>query len=152
MTENIAEVKTEFTMDMFMKGKAKVTPIVERVVSKRYVDGENNAVPFKFKAISSTRIEELQEDCTIKVRNKKGKVVEEKTDYQRFGALMGIETTVFPDFSDEKLLKSYGLIDSVELVKEILNVGGEYAEWVKVVQEVNGFDEEFDELVEEAKN
>lgn len=135
----------------FMMGKAKDVETVEQVVSKRYLDENGNPIPFEFRPISSKRIEELQKQCTEPIK-RKGRVIDEKVDYGRFGARLGIETTTYPNFKDADLLSSYGLVDPVDLVKEILSVGGEYAEWIRVVQEVNGFDEDFEELVQEAKN
>ncbi|MFX3631851.1 MAG: phage portal protein [Candidatus Pristimantibacillus sp.] len=138
-------------MSFFMKGKAAQLPEEDVVVSKRFKDNEGNPIPFKLKALPTARIEEIQEDCTKSII-KKGRVVEKKLDQQRFVARMGIESTVYPEFRDADLLASYGVNDPVILVKQILSLAGEYAEWIAAVQRVNGFEEDFDDLVEEAKN
>jgi hypothetical protein len=139
------------TMKSFMKGQAKETKSEFVIVSKRYTDEEGKVIPFEIKAIPTERIEQLQDECTIPVYKKRQKV-DEKLDVKRFAGRMAVESTVFPDFKDPELLASYGLIDPVDLAKAVLNVGGEYIEWVQAVQRVNGFDEDFEELVEEAKN
>ncbi|MGE5704273.1 MAG: phage tail assembly chaperone [Clostridia bacterium] len=139
------------TMDIFMKGKAKQVITEEVVVSRRYVDEDGNPVPFVLKAIDTRRIEELQDECTVP-QIKKGKKVGETVDWKRFAARLAIESTVYPDFKDPELLRSYNLVDPCDLLKEILSVGGEYAELIQAVQRVNGFDTDFEELVEDAKN
>ncbi|MUT65316.1 phage portal protein [Paenibacillus sp. NEAU-GSW1] len=139
------------SMDMFMKGKAKQAVTEEVIVSKRYVDEDGNTIPFVLKAVDTKRIEDLQDECTVP-QFKKGKKVGEEIDWKRFACRLAVETTVFPNFRDAELLSSYGLVDPCDLVKEILNVGGEYAELIQAVQRVNGFDTDFEELVEEAKN
>ncbi len=139
------------TMDVFMKGKAKQVVTEEVVVSKRYVDDAGNPIPFLLKAIDTKRIEELQDECTVP-QFKKGKKVGEEVDWKRFACRLAVESTVYPNFKDAELLKSYELVDPCDLVKEILQVGGEYAELIQAVQRVNGFDSDFEELVDEAKN
>ncbi|TLS51745.1 phage portal protein [Paenibacillus antri] len=139
------------SMDLFMKGKAKQVVLEEVVVSKRYVDEEGNPIPFTLKAVDTKRIEELQDECTVP-QFKKGKKIGEEIDWKRFACRLAVETTVYPNFRDQELLNSYGIVDPCELVKEILNVGGEYAELIQAVQRVNGFDTDFEELVDEAKN
>lgn len=139
------------TMDVFMKGKAKQAVTEEVIVSRRYVDEDGNPIPFVLKAVDTKRIEDLQDECTLP-QFKKGKKVGEEIDWKRFACRLAVETTVYPNFRDGELLSSYGLVDPCDLVKEILNVGGEYAELIQAVQRVNGFDTDFEELVEEAKN
>lgn len=139
------------TMDVFMKGKAKQVVEEEVIVSKRYLDENGAPVPFVVRAIDTKRIEELQDECT-KVIMKKGKKIGEEMDWKRFANRLAVESTVYPNFKDQELLNSYGLVDPCDLIKEILNVGGEYVELISAVQRVNGFDEDFEDLVEEAKN
>lgn len=139
------------TMDVFMKGKAKQVVEEEVIVSKRYLDENGAPVPFVVRAIDTKRIEELQDECT-KIIMKKGKKIGEEMDWKRFANRLAVESTVYPNFKDQELLNSYGLVDPCDLIKEILNVGGEYVELISAVQRVNGFDEDFEDLVEEAKN
>lgn len=139
------------SMAVFMKGKAEDVKEFEEVVTTRYRDEKGNVVKFKFRPIPTERIQELQEECKEPVM-KKGKKIDEKLNTKRFGARLGIETTVYPDFKDKTLLDSYKVVDPVDLVPQILSVGGEYAAWIEIVQRANGFDEDFNELVDEAKN
>jgi len=140
----------ERNMQFFMKGKAKVTKEEDVIVTTRYLDEKGNPIPFVIKPIDTTLIDLLQDECTKPVY-KKGKKVDEKLDAQRFAARLGIESTLYPDFKDPAILQSYNLVDPVDLAKEVLSIGGEYAEWLNAVQRINGYDEDFNELVEDAK-
>lgn len=137
-------------MEWFMKGKGKQLPEEEVVVSKRFVDDKGKPIPFRIKAISTELIHQLQDECTT-TKKKKG-ITDEKIDQKRFVARLCVETTVYPDFKNKELLNSYGLVDPVDLIKAILNIPGEYAGLIQAVQRINGFEDNFDELVEEAKN
>lgn len=138
------------TMNWFMNGKAKELPEEQVVVSKRFVDDDGKPIPFEIKAIGQSRVEEVMEECTKPV-TKKGRLIDERLDKSRFVARLVVESTVYPDFKDKELLKSYGVVDPAELVKGML-LAGEYSCLVESVQKINGFDADFDELVEEAKN
>lgn len=139
------------SLEFFMKGKAQEIKPEEHIISTRFVDDEGKPIPFVFKAISTEMLEQLQDDCTVPIM-RKGKKEGEKLDTKRFGARLAVETTVYPNFKDPQLLASYGCVDPVDLVKKICCVSGEYAELIRVVQLVNKFDEDFEELVDDAKN
>ena len=137
-------------MSAFMKGKAKQLPEEEKVITKLYEDEEGKPIPFKFKAIPTTLIDKLKADCTT-IKYTKGQRIE-SFDRDRFSCKIGIETTVFPDFKNAELLQSYTCIDPVDLTKAVLNLAGEYTEWIQTCSRLNGFDDTIEELVKEAKN
>jgi len=58
---------------------------------------------------------------------------------------------VFPNLNDSELQDSYKVMSADKLLKVMLKPG-EYQDYLKKVQEVNGYDVPLDELVEEAKN
>ncbi|MNN89462.1 Phage XkdN-like protein [compost metagenome] len=57
----------------------------------------------------------------------------------------------FPDLKNAELQKSYGVMGAEALLHKML-LPGEYANLVQKVQELNGFDADMNELVEEVKN
>jgi len=59
--------------------------------------------------------------------------------------------TVFPDLNDKTLQDSYSVMGADHLLRAMLTPG-EYAEYLRQVQKICGFDVPFDELVDEAKN
>lgn len=141
----------ERSMDFFMKGRGKELPVEEVPVTARFLDDKGKPIPFLMRALSTDRIEELEEECTVPI-TKKGRKVGEELDAKRFAARVAIETTVYPNFRSPELRKSYGTEDAVEVAKAVLSVGGEYIEWIRQAQRVNKFDEDFEDLLDDAKN
>lgn len=137
-------------MSAFMKGKAKQLPEEEKVITTLYEDEEGKSIPFKFKAIPTALVDQIRADCTT-IKYTKGQRME-SFDRERFACKLGIETTVFPNFKDSELMKSYNCIDPVDLAKTILILPGEYTEWIQVCTKLNGFDDTIEDLVKEAKN
>lgn len=139
-------------MAFFMKGRAKQEYIEEEVViTKRFLDDKGEPIPFVLRSLPPKRIEEIQEDCTRRIV-KKGRVVDEILDSKRMAVKMALESTVFPDFRSAELLESYGVVDPVEAARAVLSVGGEYTDWINAVNRVNGYGDQDEDLVEEAKN
>ncbi|WP_018752173.1 phage tail assembly chaperone [Paenibacillus sanguinis] len=143
---------TERNMDFFMKGNAQPVEELEEVVTDRYRDKDGKAIPFVFKSVTTARIDELRTECTKRTVATKRKPATETFDNNRFATKLGIESTVFPVFKSAELLASYGLQDPVDLVQAVLAVPGEYAAWMDAVRRVNRLDDDFEEMVEDAKN
>lgn len=138
-------------MAFFMKGQAAEVKEEEVIITQRYKDEKGKVIPFIMKALGTTRIDELETECT-KPEFKKGKKVGEKLDGKRLSLRIAIESTLYPDFRNAELLKSYGLTDPVDLAKAVLSVGGEYMEWMQESNRINGFDESEEDLTDDVKN
>jgi hypothetical protein len=141
----------ERDMSFFMAGQAQEVGEEEVIVSKRYKDKEGKVIPFIMKPCSTEKIDEIEKTCMVPVKDK-GKKVGERLDTARFYARMAIASTVYPDFKAKEMRESYKSPDAVEVAKRVLSIGGEFSHWVNESLRINGFDESFDELVEEAKN
>jgi len=137
----------------FLSQNAIKIEVEEHVVSKRFVDPETKE-PMKWQvgAVSSDRDEALRKQHTkrLQVPGKKN-VFQPTTDYDAYLASLAVECTVFPDLNSAELQNSYGVMGAETLLKKML-LPGEYAEYLKIVQNANGFDVGMDEAVEEAKN
>lgn len=137
----------------FLSQNAIQVEVEEHVVSKRFVDPETKE-PMKWQvgAVSSDRDEALRKQHTkrMPIPGKKN-VFQPTTDYDAYLTTLAVECTVFPDLNNTELQNSYGVMGADELLKKML-LPGEYSEYLKIVQTVNGFDVGMDEAVEEAKN
>lgn len=151
VNENVeTEVDVEPDMSAFLPGAAVEIKEVEEIISYRYKDAKGNPIPFRFKPISTERIEELEKECTT-YKKLKGQGRVRELDTQRFAARMAIETTVFPNFKSKQFREEYKTQDPVEVAKKVLCVGGEYTRWIEKANDLNGFGD--DETLEEmAKN
>lgn len=119
-------------------------------ISKRFVDKKGNVIPFVFKPITTERIDELEKENTT-YKNIKGRGRVKDLDTQRFYARIAIESTIYPDFRSKELREAYQTADPVEVAKRVLSVGGEYANWLNKAIEINGFEDDLEDLEEEAK-
>lgn len=126
------------------------------VASERFIGEDGKAIEWELKAIDSDRDRQLRKDSTIRVPvlNKKGKATGQytsETDFNTYTLKLCVETVVFPDLHDAELQNSYGVMGAEELLTTMLTPG-EYTDLSSEVGEVNGFDRNFEDKVEEAKN
>ncbi|MGE8079022.1 phage tail assembly chaperone [Peribacillus loiseleuriae] len=150
---NTHEENNEVAMDLsfFMPGKAEEVEEVKHPISKRFKDKEGKIIPFVFKPITTDRVDEIEKLHTKPVM-KNNRKVGEKVDQARFLAHIAVETTIYPNFKSLELRKAYKSEDPIEIAKKVLNVAGEYAQWVGKSTEINGFDDSIEDLEEAAKN
>ncbi|MCV0026937.1 MULTISPECIES: phage tail assembly chaperone [Bacillus] len=149
----MSEKQNEKTYDLsfFMPGQTIEAEEVEVPISKRFVDKAGKVIPFVFKAITTERIDELEKENTT-YKNVKGRGRVKELDSQRFYARIAVESTVYPNFKSKELREAYKTEDPVEVAKRVLSVGGEYANWLNKAIEINGFEDDPEDLEEAAKN
>lgn len=120
------------------------------VVSTRFKDKNGNPVPWKIRTMTEAENEEIRKAATRLVKGKNGVKLPE-TNPEEYAARMVVASVVFPDMRNAELQKSYGILGAEELLKKML-LPGEYAALIQKVQEINGFDRDINEAVEEIKN
>ena len=125
---------------------------IDYIASKRFVDENGEAVKWVIKSITSEEDEAIRKSCTKKVQvpGKKGQFTME-TDYESYMGKLAANCTVYPNLNDAELQNGYNTMGSDKLLKAMLKPG-EYALYLRKVQEVNGYDEPLEDLVDEAKN
>jgi len=122
----------------------------EFVVSERFRDEDGNPIPWRLRSLSESENEELRKASTQYVKGKGGQRIPE-TKPEVYLAKIAVASVVYPDLKDAELQKSYGVIGAEELLKKML-LAGEYAALVQKVQEINGFDRDINDRIEEVKN
>jgi|GEM_PF-305250 len=151
--QNVEEVQEDaLDLSFFMPGAAEEVEAFEEVVSKRFKNKKTGeVVKWKFKAISTERVEEFKKN-TFKSVVRNNKVVGKETDYPRFLARVAVESTVYPNLKAAELRKAYKTEDPIEIAKKLLHIAGEYSAWVSFSNRANGLTESAEELEEEVKN
>lgn len=140
-------------LSFFLPSAAEEVEEVERLVSKRFKDGKGKLIPFRFKPITTSRIDELEKFHTEPIyKGSRRRKVGEQVNQSRFMASIAVESTIYPNFKAADLRKAYGEQDPIEVAKKMLHVGGEYSTWLQIANEINGFDDSIEELEEAAKN
>lgn len=124
---------------------------IEVVVSHRMKD-ESGPVKWRLRPITTDQDEMIRKSCTKKVPvpGKKGMMTNE-TDHAKYIGKLAAACVVYPNLNDAELQNSYNVMGDDVLLKTML-LPGEYADLIKKVEEVNGYELTQDDLVEEAKN
>lgn len=120
------------------------------VVSNRFIDPNGQPIPWKLRTLSESENEEIRKSATQMVKGKGGQRFQE-TKPEVYLVKVAAASVVYPDLKNAELQKSYGVIGAEDLLKKML-LAGEYAALVRKVEELNGFDSDINELVEEVKN
>lgn len=125
---------------------------IKYVASKRFLDEKKKPMEWEIQSITSQEDEALRKECTkrVSIPGKRNQFTME-TDFNLYLGRLAAKCTVFPNLNDAELQNSYGVMGADSLLKTMLTAG-EYAEYLNKIQEINGFDVGFEELVDEAKN
>lgn len=125
---------------------------VKYIASKRFLDKDKNPIEWELCCISSKEDEDIRKSCTkrVPVPGQKGRFTSE-TDTNQYLGKITARCIVYPNLNDAALQNSYGVMGADNLLKVML-LSGEYADLIMKVQEINGFNTDMEELVDEAKN
>ncbi len=133
------------TLSGFLRENKKIKETVKYIASTSFIDENDNPLEWELKNISCKKDEAIKKDCYK--TNKKGT----EFDYETYGLKLAVESIVSPNLNDAELQNSYGVMGAEALLCEMLSPG-ELQKLKTKAQEVNGYVETIDSLVEEAKN
>lgn len=137
-------------LSAFLAQNALAVENIRYTASRRFLDEAGAPVLWELRCITSAEDEAIREGCTRRVPAAKGKYITE-TDAALYLGRLAAQCTVYPDLKDAALQDSYGVMGADSLLKAMLTPG-EYADYLLKAQAVCGFDQTFEELVDEAKN
>lgn len=140
------------TLSAFLAENVLPVENIKFVASRRFLSVDGQPMEWEIKAISSTDDEEIRKGCTkrVPVPGKRNQYQRE-LDTDKYLGRLAVACTVFPNLNDKELQDSYKVMGGDALLKAMLTPG-EYAEYLSKIQEVCGFDETFQDVVNEAKN
>lgn len=133
------------TFDLFFKENRSERECYFSEVCNDIKDENGNIVKWKLKPLSTKEEEEIREETT---ENINGSL---RLNMNKYIEKLITASVVYPNLYDASLQDSYHCKTPEELLKQIVNVPGEYSALAKLVQEKNGFKSIKDE-VESAKN
>ena len=136
---------------IFMAGNAVKDETVKYVASKRFKI-DDKPVEWEIKSIGTELDEAIRKECTkrVPIVGKRGQYTQE-IDTDKYIGKICVACTVYPDLNTAELQDSYGVKSADALLKKLLKPG-EYTAYKEKVMEVNGYDMNMEELVDEAKN
>lgn len=138
---------------MFMKGNKKEKENGKFKATKSLCDDNGEPLEWEFKHITSKENEYLRDSCIAEtaVQGKSG-ITHSKLNTGLYMQKLIAASVVYPDLYDAQLQDSYGVKTPEELVFAMVDDPGEYNRLAEFVQHFQGFDQSFEEKVEQAKN
>lgn len=137
--------------------KRMLEPVIDEKTGEPAIDEKTKKtlmkpVDWELTSITSEEDEVIRKNCTRKVQvpGKKNMFTPE-TDYDKYLGLLAVKCTICPDLNNSELQDSYKVMGADTLLKTMLKPG-EYQDYLKKVQEINGFETSMEDLVDEAKN
>jgi len=134
----------------FLRANAAEVENVSFPASRRFTDETGEVLDWELRCVSSTEDEEIRRASSRRSGGERGQPISE-TDISLYLGRLAARCTVFPDLNDKELQDSYAVMGTDNLLRAMLTPG-EYADYLREVQKICGFDVPFDRLVEEAKN
>ncbi len=115
-------------------------------------DEEGKPLLWTIKAMSTREYEKLKDSCMndVPLKGRKGMIIP-KLDSSKFLPLLVSKCTVEPNLNDKELQDSYGVMSAEDLVVEMITNPAEFHEFAQFIQRYNGFDDDFESEVKEAK-
>ena len=137
---------------MFMKGNKKKKENQKYAATKSLVDENGKPLEWELKHITSKENEDIRDECTteVQVTGKFG-MYRNKTNTAEYVRKLITASVVHPDLDNTELQNSYGVMCAEDLLMEMVDDPGEYADLAQYVQEMQGFTT-LQEDVDEAKN
>ncbi|WPP40454.1 phage portal protein [Paenibacillus hunanensis] len=120
------------------------------IVSARFKDADGAPVAWQLRSMTEDENQECRKAATRKVKGKNGMYTPEIEPNEYMAKLMSA-SVVYPDLKNAELQKSYGVMGAESLLRKML-LPGEFAALGERVQELNGFNRDMNELVNEVKN
>lgn len=137
------------SLKAFLRENVQAVEPAEVLVSKRFKGEDDQPMLWKVSCISVDDDNVLRKECTKTTR--KNKKTSAEFDYPTYLLRLAVKCVQFPDLNDAELQNSYGVMCAEDLLSTML-LPGEMNDLNQAVSAVNGFDNSFEDLVDEAKN
>lgn len=140
-------------LSRFLKKNKKLKENVQYAVTKSLTDEKGQPLLWEIRPLTSKETNRLTDECTFQEQVPgKPNVFRNKINSTKLLQKMMAASVVFPNLNDKDLQDSYGVMTPEELITEMVDDPGEYNNFGKYLNELNGFNEGINEKVEEAKN
>ncbi len=140
-------------LSRFMKQNKTVKENEFYAPTESMTDEKGKPLKWEFRHMTSKENDNLKDNCTLDIQVKgKPNMYRQKLNSSKYLVNMIAACTVTPNLYDKELQDSYGVKTPEDLVYEMVDDPGEYADLCIWLQKYQGFDTSMDDKVEEAKN
>ena len=125
---------------------------VKFVVSKNFIGSNGKPIEWELRPVTADEDEAIRRAATKKVKVAgRSNAYTQEMDSNTYLAKLTAASVAYPDLNNAELQNSYKVMGAEALLKAMLT-GGEFITLSSKVAEINGFDTDINEAVEEAKN
>lgn len=121
------------TFDLFLKENRKERECYFAEVCKDIKTEKGNVVSWKLRPLSTNEEEEIRQETTEIINGKL------RLNMKKYIEKLITASVVYPNLYDAALQDSYNCKTPEALLKQIVNVPGEYSALARLVQQKNGF-------------
>lgn len=140
-------------LSRFLKKNKVVKANLKFAATKSLTDEAGEPLIWEVRPLSTKEDNAIRDEATVDVpvTGKPG-LYRPKLNTNRYLAKMAAACVVYPNLNDKELQDSYGVMGADQLLMEMLDDPGEYNEFMSRIQSYHGFDQSFQDKVDEAKN
>lgn len=135
-------------LERFLKTNKKTRENTVYAASHSFTDEEGKPVLWKIRPISTKENEAIRDEC-ITEDKAAGRY---RLDISKYTAKLLAASVIEPNLYDKELQDSYGVMTPEALIRELLDNPAEYRRFADFIQEFNGFNDDFSNKVDAAKN
>lgn len=134
------------TLQEFLNANAVEGLTKEIAVSERIKDENGELYKFKIKTMTQKELDNLRAKSTTY-----GKGNKKIWDNAKFNSAVVINNTIYPNFKDAENLKKLGAVTPEDYLDKVL-LAGEINRLSIEIMSFSGFNQDINELIEQAKN
>lgn len=134
------------SLKLFLKENRIKKDNVFYKVTEAVKDENGEAASWEIRHITTGEDEKIREECVVR---EKGTV---RIDYGKYLKKLAVKSVVYPPLYNAALQDSYGVKTPEDLLTELIDNPGEYQEFMRFLQKINGFDVTMAQRVQQAKN
>lgn len=140
-------------LSCFLKKNKKTKENLKIAATRSLTDEKGEPLVWEIRPLTTKEDSALRDECTmdVQVKGKPG-MYRPKFYGNRYLAKMAAACVIYPNLNDKELQDSYGVMGAEQLIQEMIDDPGEYNEFMSRIQAYHGFDQTFQEKVDEAKN
>lgn len=140
-------------LSRFLKKNKVVKENIKVAATRSLTDESGAPLLWEIRPVSTKEDSAIRDECTVEVpvTGKPG-LYRPKLNSNKYLAKLAAACIVYSNLNDKELQDSYGVMGAEQLVMEMLDDPGEFNEFMSRIQSYHGFDQSFQDKVDEAKN
>lgn len=138
---------------LFLKKNKLKKENIKIPATSSLVDEKGMPLLWEIRAITTSEENMIRDECTREIPVKgKPNLYRPKLNTDLYLKKIAVRCIIYPDLNNKQLQDSYGVMCAEDLIPEIIDNAGEYNIFMNKLQEYNGYNGNFQDEIDEAKN